>query len=418
MFQASGGGAVRQGLWFYVALAVAGLSCLSAEPADAQSIGNARSVTNQVDGIVRGAARTLAAGSDVFTSEVIRTGDAATAQLVFLDNTNLNVGPRSSVTLDRFVYNPDRNTGRFVVRASRGVFRFVTGSQPPRDYTIRTPIATIGVRGTVFDLLVDRDKIVVVLVEGAIVVTTAQGRSVTLTVAGTAVTIYAGGRISGPAPWTGTIFDTASNAPFPYFGSVPIALGMGGLQPFVGLEGGVRGTTTRFDVMPPFDVDSTIGVAGFNGGFLYMLPDSKAFVGPRVGALFGFGSGSITSPPASPAFTYKVEMPWTLFYEAMVGTDLGTAPFGRDTRIHASLGGATTHTTVTGTAPGFTVESSATRTGVTASIGLDFEVMPSLFVGGQFRYINVPTGDVLIPGLVPISGNSYIGTLTLTKPLP
>lgn len=409
---------MRQGQLLRCALAFIALALLPAEPARAQSIGNARSVTNQVDGILRGATRSLAAGSDVFTNELIRTGDAATAQLVFLDNTNLNVGPRSAVTLDRFVYNPDRNTGRVVVRASRGVFRFVTGSQPPRDYTIRTPIATIGVRGTVFDLLVDRDKIIVVLVEGAIVVTTAQGRSVSLTVPGTAVTIYAGGRISGPAPWTGTIFDTASNAPFPYFGGVPFAVGMGGVQPFIGIEGGVRGSSTRFDVMPPFDVDSTIGVAGINGGFLYMLPDSKVFVGPRVGALFGFGDGSITGPPASPAFTYKVEMPWTLFYEAMVGTDLGTAPFGRDTRIHASLGGATTRTKVTGTAAGFSVESSTTSTGVTASVGLDFEVAPSLFLGGQFRYINVPTGNVLIPGLVPISSNSYIGTITLTRPLP
>lgn len=218
---------MRQGLWLRVALAVALLGLLTAGRAQAQSIGNARSVTNQVDGVIRGAARPLAVGGDVFSNELIRTGDAATAQLVFLDNTNLNVGPRSAVTLDRFVYNPDRNTGRFVVRASRGIFRFVTGSQPKRDYTIRTPIATIGVRGTVFDLLVDPDKIVVVLVEGAIVVTTAQGRSVSLTVPGTAVTIYAGGRISGPAPWTGTIFDTAANAPFPYFGGVPTMLGGG-----------------------------------------------------------------------------------------------------------------------------------------------------------------------------------------------
>ena len=409
---------MRQGLWFRILLTIAGLALASTEASAAQPIGSARSVANQVDGIIGGAARSLAAGSDVFTNEVIRTGDAASAQLVFLDNTNLNVGPRSAVTLDRFVYDPQRNTGRVVVRASRGIFRFITGSQPPRDYTIRTPIATIGVRGTVFDLLVDPDKIVVVLVEGAIVVTTAQGRSVSLTVPGTAVTIYAGGRISGPAPWGGTIFDTASNAPFPYFGSVPFALGPGGWQPFVGIEGGVRASRTHYDVMPPFNVDSTIGVVGFNGGFLYMLPDSKLFVGPRVGVLLGFGHGSITSPPASPAFTYEVKMPWTVFYEAEVGADLGTAPFGRDTRIHGSLGAATTHTSVHGTSPGLTVDSSTTRTGVTASVGLDFEVSPSLYLGGQFRYINVPTGDVLIPGLVPISSNSFIGTVTLTRPLP
>jgi hypothetical protein len=49
---------------------------------------------------------------------------------------------------------------------------------------------------------------------------------------------------------------------------------------------------------------------------------------------------------------------------------------------------------------------------------MDFEVSPSLFLGGQFRYINAPTGTVSIPGPVQISSNSYIGTITLTKMFP
>ncbi len=394
-------------------------------PGAAQSIGSARSITNQVDGVLHGATRSLAVGSDVFSNEVVRTGDAASAPLVFLDSTNLSVGPRSSVKLDRFVYNPDRNSGRVVVRASRGIFRFVTGSQPSRDYTVETPVATIGVRGTVFDLLVRSDRTVVVLVEGAVVVRAHGGPTVTLTVPGTAVTVYAGGRVDGPRPFNGPIIDTASNAPFPYFGGMPTLLagpgapvGHGRIQPFLGLEGGVRGSTTRFDVAPPFDVDSTIGVVGLSGGFLYMPTGTNFVVGPRVGALLGFGSGSITSPPASPAFTYKVEMPWTAYYEAVAGANLGPILGSHNARVLGSIGGATTHTTVTGTAGAFSVESSTTTTGVTASIGMDFEVVPSLFLGGQFRYINVPTGNVLIPGLVPVSSNSYIGSITLTKMFP
>jgi hypothetical protein len=119
----------------------------------------------------------LAAGGDVFANEVVRTGDASNAQLVFLDRTNLGVGPKSSVTLDRFVYDPDRGTGRVVVRATRGIFRFVTGSQPSQDYTIETPLATIGVRGTIFDLLVQQTRVIVVLVSGEVRVTPRKGRS-------------------------------------------------------------------------------------------------------------------------------------------------------------------------------------------------------------------------------------------------
>jgi hypothetical protein len=391
-------------------------------------IGNAASITNQVEGLSHGTARPLVAGSDIHANEIVRTADASVAQLVFLDNTNLSVGPKSSVTLDRFVYDPDRSTGKVVVRATRGVFRFVTGSQRPQNYTITTPIATIGVRGTVFDLLVEANRIVAVLVSGKIRVTTRAGRTVWLTEPGTAVTVFASGRVVGPVNWNGPITDTASNIQFPYFGGLATAfltptpgaakfsspgLITSGWQPFLGVEGGIRESRTNFDVIPPFNVDATTGVIGINGGLMFMPPGSNYFFGPRVGALFGFGSGSISNPPASPAFTYKVEMPWTIYYEAVVGTDLG-AVLSNNTYLHASLGGATVNTEVTGTMPGFSVSSRTTRTGLTASAGVDFVMTPAFSVGAQFRYINVPTGTVDIPGAVPIASNVYVGTVGVT----
>jgi hypothetical protein len=408
---------VRNNHWILGALAL-GLIALQSGTAQAQGrIGNASAITNQVEGVLRGSSRTLATGSDVHANEIVRTADASVAQLVFLDNTNLSVGPKSSVTLDRFVYDPDHNTGKVVVRATRGVFRFVTGSQPPQDYTIETPIATIGVRGTVFDLLVQANKIVVVLVSGNVRVTTHAGRTVWLTQPGTALTVYANGTVQGPSPWNGTtIIDTASMTPFPYFGGgapFPVAMGGGGLQPFIGLGAGIRGSTTNFDVAPPFDVSGTAGVVDVNGGFLFNPMGSGFFVGPRVGALFGVGGGSISDPPASPGFTYKVEMPWTIYYEALFGFQMH-GPFMTDMRVHGSIGGATTNTLVTATAGVFSADSSLTRTGVTASAGFDIPISPVVALGAQFRYINVPAGTVDIPGIVPIKSDVYMGTLGLT----
>jgi hypothetical protein len=209
------------GRWILLALALVGLSPLQARPSFAQArIGSAASISNQVEGVSRNIARTLSAGGEVYSNELVRTGEQSTAQLVFLDNTNLSVGPKSSVTLDRFVYDPDHGTGTVVVRATRGIFRFVTGSQPPQNYTIVTPIATIGVRGTVFDLLVQANKIVVLLVSGEVRVTPRGGHAVALTQPGTAVTVFATGVVEGPVVWHGTIIDTASNSPFPLFAGV------------------------------------------------------------------------------------------------------------------------------------------------------------------------------------------------------
>jgi ferric-dicitrate binding protein FerR (iron transport regulator) len=121
----------------------------SASPVLAEGkIGVAAAVQNQVFGN----SQPLSNGSGIFANEHIRTGDSGTAQLQFVDQTNLAVGPKSEVVLDRFVYNPN-GKGNVVLQTGRGVFRFVSGSQNPSSYQVKTPEATIGVRGTMFTVL-------------------------------------------------------------------------------------------------------------------------------------------------------------------------------------------------------------------------------------------------------------------------
>src|SRR5262245_31537185 len=77
--------------------------------------------------------RTLVAGSDVHSNETIRTGSSGVADMRFNDNSNLSVGPSSVVRLDKFVYDPNKGSGSVAIEASRGAFRFVTGSQNKGD---------------------------------------------------------------------------------------------------------------------------------------------------------------------------------------------------------------------------------------------------------------------------------------------
>ena len=100
----------------------------------------------------------------------------------------------------------------------------LTGQQPPQDYKIITPLATIGVRGTVFDLDVQPAKVIVILESGQVTVTPRAGRAVTLNVPQTSVTVFASGRVEGPVAWHGSIIETASNWQFPLVG--------GGVCPF------------------------------------------------------------------------------------------------------------------------------------------------------------------------------------------
>ena len=127
------------------ACAFAVLLALPATASNAQTkIGKATSVKPQAEGSIAG---TLAPQSDVHASETVRTGDAGVADLRFIDQTNLSVGPKSSVRLDKFVYDPNKGSGSVVIDATRGSFRFVAGSQDKRVYKVKTPYGTLGIRG-------------------------------------------------------------------------------------------------------------------------------------------------------------------------------------------------------------------------------------------------------------------------------
>ena len=110
--------------------------------------------SSQADGAT--GTRTLSVEAPVYSGDKIITGAIGEAQIKFRDNTKLVVGPNSMMVIDAFVFN-DNNTARQVsINAVRGAFRFITGNSPKDAYTINTPTATIGVRGTEFDFNVDR----------------------------------------------------------------------------------------------------------------------------------------------------------------------------------------------------------------------------------------------------------------------
>jgi len=132
------------GRFWTSALVVAALLVLQSTASHAQSgIGKATRVKPDAQANTR----TLAAGSDVYSNETIRTGNSGVADLRFNDNSNLSVGPTSVVRLDKFVYDPNKGSGSIAIEASRGAFRFVTGSQNKGDYRVKTPYGTLGVRG-------------------------------------------------------------------------------------------------------------------------------------------------------------------------------------------------------------------------------------------------------------------------------
>jgi hypothetical protein len=128
-------------------LMLGALVALQSTASNAQeAVGKATSVRPQAEGS-HGGNRTLSGGSDVYSKETVRTGDSGQADLRFRDSSNLSVGPKSSVRIDKFVYDPNKSAGTVAVEATRGSFRFVTGSQGKGSYQVKTPYGTLGIRG-------------------------------------------------------------------------------------------------------------------------------------------------------------------------------------------------------------------------------------------------------------------------------
>lgn len=131
-----------------IAFAVA---ALSAAPALAQKAGVVASVNQNARGSPPGAAtRVLALGADVMQRERVDTDANGTAQISFADRSTMNIGRNASIVIDRFVYDSARGAGEMAASLTRGVLRFVGGQvSHTTGATIRTPAATIGVRGGV-----------------------------------------------------------------------------------------------------------------------------------------------------------------------------------------------------------------------------------------------------------------------------
>jgi hypothetical protein len=147
-------------------LAMAAALGLALEPALAQPnmAGVAAAVRNKVE--IRNAATRKAHPAmlreRVFMADQVMTGGASQLQLLLLDRTTFTVGANARVTIDRFVYDPAANSRSVGISVAHGAFRFMSGralGKPNGAVNVRTPVAAIGIRGTIFEGVVGEEAI-------------------------------------------------------------------------------------------------------------------------------------------------------------------------------------------------------------------------------------------------------------------
>src|SRR5689334_11390331 len=179
---------------------------MSLNSAEAQQVEESRAgVTAAVNTLTTGRvgenSRTLFIGNDMFRDERISTDANGRAQLLFLDQSAVTVGPGAELVIDRFVYDERTKLGTLAVQASRGLIRFVGGDiSKSTDVVVRTPTALIGIRGGVALINVDANGGTnAIFVFGTSMTVTANqgGQTQTVTRPGFGVTV---GPAAPPAP--------------------------------------------------------------------------------------------------------------------------------------------------------------------------------------------------------------------------
>ena len=124
------------------------------------AIGTITEQVNAPPSIVRKSA-TLPAkkGSGVEADDNVRT-TAGKVGITFTDNTRVQINENSKLVIDSFVFDPNakKSAGKLAMNVALGTVRYTSGKvahNNPDSVKIKSPTATIAVRGTDFTLTVD-----------------------------------------------------------------------------------------------------------------------------------------------------------------------------------------------------------------------------------------------------------------------
>lgn len=142
-------------LALFLALQLAGIGCF----AQAVPVGSFDRVVGQVSVQTPGGPSRLAnRGDAVAVGDVVATDDASEAGITASDGTRMMLRAKSRLEVTDYRFEPaNNNAGAFVTNLLRGGLRMVTGligKAQPRNQRVTTNTATVGIRGTDFEVVV------------------------------------------------------------------------------------------------------------------------------------------------------------------------------------------------------------------------------------------------------------------------
>lgn len=115
--------------------------------------------------------RPVAPSDELVTNEALRTKKESRISVTFVDGSVLNVESESEVVLSDYLFDPDAATVAGVINLNVGLFHFDSNDIPDDGLVLKTPVATIGIRGTEFLVTVKNEVTIIDILDGKIEVT-------------------------------------------------------------------------------------------------------------------------------------------------------------------------------------------------------------------------------------------------------
>lgn len=142
----------------------------------------------------------LSSGDPLFENERVLTGTNSRVEVRFEEGTMLYLGDDTDLLIEKWLYE-DGQRGTALFNLTQGVFRMVSGQinkTANSSFQVRTPIATIGVRGTDFWGQQTKDSLLMALLDNGRLDIQTQTQTITLTEPLTAVLIERGKTFGEP----------------------------------------------------------------------------------------------------------------------------------------------------------------------------------------------------------------------------
>lgn len=136
----------------------------------AAPVGSVVAIRGSVTAVdVKGETRTLAIKSPLYLDDTVNTGKRGRLQILFTDNSVISLGRNSVVKIAKYAWDPDKDKAEISTEVKEGVFRVMGGlisKKAPDKFETETPVATIGIRGSMYAGTVSATQGLTVVFEG------------------------------------------------------------------------------------------------------------------------------------------------------------------------------------------------------------------------------------------------------------